>query len=114
MKIIKNLIMPIIVFCCLPLQLAAQNQYNDYKSMVRKIQSLSGRSSAVCSVRSLAKTAGGKEIWVISIGSGNKDSKPGIAIFGGLREAIFLAGNLPWDLQHHCWRSIITGNKRTA
>ena len=84
MKIIKNLIIPIIVFAAIQSQLAAQNQYNDYKSMVRKIQSLSGDHPQVCSVRSLAKTAGGKEIWVISIGSGNKESKPGIAIFGGI------------------------------
>ena len=84
MKVIKKLIIPIIVFAAIQFQLAAQNQYNDYKSMVRKIQSLPGDHPQVCSVRSLAKTAGGKEIWVISIGSGNKDSKPGIAVFGGV------------------------------
>ena len=84
MKVIKKLIIPIFVFAVIHFPLAAQNQYNDYKSMVRKIQSMPGDHPQICSVRSLAKTAGGKEIWVISIGSGNKDSKPGIAIFGGV------------------------------
>jgi hypothetical protein len=84
MKIIKNLIILIIVFAASQSQLAAQDKYNDYKSMAGKIQSLSGDYPQVCSVRSLAKTAGGKEIWVLSIGSGNKENKPGIAILGGV------------------------------
>ena len=84
MKVIKKLIMPIILSAAFHYPLAAQNQYNDYESMVRKVRSLSGAHPQVCSVRSLAKTAGGKEIWVISIGSGNKESKPGIAVFGGI------------------------------
>ena len=84
MKLITKLIIPTIVFFAFQPHLAGQNQYNDYKSMVRMIQSLSAMHPQVCSMRSLAKTTGGKDLWVVSIGTGNKDDKPGIAIFGGI------------------------------
>jgi len=83
-KQFRKLIIPMILITAIQFQLTAQNQYNDYKSMLKKIKGLSGEYSQVCSVRSLCKTAGGKEIWVISIGSDNRDSKPGIAVIGGV------------------------------
>jgi hypothetical protein len=52
--------------------------------MSQKIDALSKEYPSLCTIKSLVKTAGGKEIWVISIGTGNKDSKPGIAVFGGV------------------------------
>ena len=60
-----------------------QNQYNDQKSMLQKINALGKDYSSLCSVRSLIKTAGGNEVVVLTIGTGDKDNKPGIAIVGG-------------------------------
>ena len=62
----------------------AQTGYNDHKSMIREISSLGRDFPALCSVRSLVKTAGGMDIMVLTIGTGEKDSKPGIAVLGGI------------------------------
>ena len=59
--------------------------------MSQKIESLSKEYPSVCSVKSLVKTAGGKDIWVLTIGTGDKDNKPGIAVFGGV-EGNYLLG----------------------
>ncbi len=65
-------------------QLFAQYQYNDFSSMTSKINKLGSEFPGLCTVKSLVKTAGGKEIWVLTIGNGDKDKKPGIAVFGGI------------------------------
>ena len=84
MKIpLKILILSLIV-CIVPLQLLAQYQYNDFKSMSQKISALGKEYPSLCSVKSLAKTSGGKDIWVLTIGAGDKDNKPGIAVVGGV------------------------------
>ena len=58
--------------------------YNDYKSMSQKIYNLSREYPSLCSVRSLVKTDAGKDIYMITIGTEDKDSKPAIAVFGGV------------------------------
>jgi hypothetical protein len=65
-------------------QLSGQNQYNDFKSMSQKINKLATDYSSLCSVKSLVRTLGGKDIWILSIGTGDRDKKPGIAVFGGI------------------------------
>jgi hypothetical protein len=83
-KIFNNLIILFIALISFQLSLTAQNQYHDYRSLAGQILSLQDKYPQLCTARSRAKTSGEKEIWVISIGSGNKDSKPGIAVFGGI------------------------------
>jgi hypothetical protein len=83
MKHLRFTLLPI-VFCIGFLQLSAQNQYSNFKTMSQKIDALSREYPSICSVKSLVKTAGGKDIWVLTIGTGDKDSKPGIAVFGGV------------------------------
>jgi hypothetical protein len=65
-------------------QLSGQNKYNDFKTMSQKINKLGSDYPTFCTVKSLVKTAGGKDIWVLTIGNGEKDKKPAIAVFGGV------------------------------
>jgi hypothetical protein len=74
--------------------ITAQAQYNNFKTMSEKIEVLKNEYPAICSVRSLVKTAAGKEIWVLTIGTGNKDSKPGIAVLGGIEGSHVLGKEL--------------------
>jgi hypothetical protein len=74
--------------------LSAQTQYSNFKNMSQKIEALTKEFPAVCSSRSLIKTAGGKDIWVITIGTGDKDNKPGIAIVGGVEGSHILGKEL--------------------
>jgi len=59
-------------------------QYHDPGQMSKKIEALGKQYPDLCSVKSLVKTSGGKDIWVITIGTGTRDNKPGVAVVGGV------------------------------
>lgn len=62
----------------------SQDQYRNYRSMTEKASTLAKEYPALCTVKSLVKTAGGKDIYVLSIGTENKDMKPAVAVIGGI------------------------------
>jgi hypothetical protein len=63
---------------------SAMGQYQDHSQISKKIETLSRQYPDLCSVKSLVKTATGKDIWLITIGTGTRDSKPGVAVVGGV------------------------------
>lgn len=69
----------------------ANGQYSNHTEIIAKIRALSGEHSSVCSATILAKTEGGKEIMVLTIGTGDRENKPGIAVIGGI-EGNYLLG----------------------
>lgn len=83
-----------IVFCIGLINLSAQTQYSNYKAMLQKIDALTKEYPSVCASKSLVKTAGGKEIWVLTIGTGDRDIKPGIAVVGGVEGSHVLGKEL--------------------
>jgi len=87
---VKNAILTLAGFI-ITCMAGAQNKYNDHGSMVRKINALSREYPALCTVRSPGKSAGGRDIMLITIGKGDIDNKPGIAVIGGL-EGSCMAG----------------------
>lgn len=89
-KPVGFLILPILLYVGI-LKLSGQNQYSDSKTILQKIEALSKQYPSICSYKSLIKTAGGKEIPVLSIGIGDKDKKPAIALLGGI-DGSYLAG----------------------
>ncbi len=62
---------------------SVRSQYKDYKLISQKAEALGRQYPDLCLVKSLVKTMGGNDIWLITIGTGAKDSKPGVAIVGG-------------------------------
>lgn len=62
----------------------AQNNYSNFSQQSSRLNSLSKQYSTYAKLISLAKTAGGKEVWMLVLGTGNTESKPGIAIVGGV------------------------------
>ncbi len=62
----------------------AQNDYSNYQQQTTRIQALSKQYPQLVTVKSIARTAGNKEAWMITIGSGNTASKPAIALVGGV------------------------------
>ncbi len=84
MKIhLKNLILIIIASFAIQL-IQAQYNYSDFKTLSVKINALTRQYPGLCKVKSLGTTAGGKEIWLITAGTGETDSKPGIVVLGGV------------------------------
>ncbi|HYF31758.1 MAG TPA: M14 family metallopeptidase [Chitinophagaceae bacterium] len=62
----------------------AQTDYNNYTQQTARINALATAHPQFVKVQSIAKTPGGKDVWQISIGSGNVAAKPAIAIIGGV------------------------------
>jgi hypothetical protein len=83
MKIYLRFTLISLAFLGLFLRAEGQNQYNDHKSMLQKADALGRDYSSLCTVRSLCETAGGNKVVVMTIGMGDKDNKPGIAVVGG-------------------------------
>ena len=69
-------------------------QYSDYRTMSQKVISLGKEYPSICSVKTLVKTDGGKDIQSITIGTGDKDSKPAIAVLGGVEGSYVLGPEL--------------------
>lgn len=72
----------------------AQAQYSNYQTSLQKIVTMSKGYPALCSIKTLGKTEGGKEIMVLSIGTAEKDNKPGIAVIGGAEGSYILGKEL--------------------
>ncbi len=58
--------------------------YSPYSQQSARLQALAKTYPSIVKLKSLTKTAGGKDIWQLTIGSGNADSKPAIAVVGGV------------------------------
>ena len=64
--------------------LSAQGGYRSYAEMSERLRSLAGGSAGRMSVRSIGKSIGGREIWVVTLGDKNPDARPAILIAGGV------------------------------
>jgi len=82
-KVSFVLILILIGLLTVPL-VSIRGQYISHDQMSKKITSFGTQYPEICSVRSLLRTAGGNNLWLLTIGSGNRDDKPGIAIVGGV------------------------------
>lgn len=60
----------------------AQSDYPTLSQVTQRLQKLGGNASV--ELKSLTKTDGGKDIYVLKVGAGAKDDKPAIAVVGGL------------------------------
>src|SRR5690349_3603020 len=75
----------------LPGVLPAQGGYSNFSSQTSRINALVKAYPQLAKVRSLVKTTGGKDIWQITIGTGNTETKPAIVVTGGV-EGNYLIG----------------------
>jgi len=90
LKIFTLILAGCIFFCTA----GAQNRYNDHKTLIQKISALAKEHPALCTAKPLGKTLGGREVMVLTIGTGNKDNKPGIAVLGGIEGSYILGREL--------------------
>jgi hypothetical protein len=62
----------------------AQTGYSNFSHQTDRINALAKNYPQLAKTRSLTKTTGGKDIWQITIGTGNVDTKPAIVVIGGV------------------------------
>jgi len=68
---------------CLVFNLFAQD-YSNFSQITQRVRALKDRYPDKVQFQSLGKTVGGKDIWVITLGKGQTDRHPAIAIVGGV------------------------------
>ena len=60
---------------------SVRSQYQDHKQILQKAETLGRQYPDLCLVKSLVNTMGGNDIWLITVGTGIKDNKPGVAVW---------------------------------
>ncbi len=68
---------------CLVLPVSAQD-YSNYLQLTQRMRTLRDKHPDKVQLKSLGKTEGGKEVWVITLGKGETEKKPAMAIVGGV------------------------------
>ena len=69
----------------------SQTGYSNFSQQTSRINALAKNYPQLTKVKSLTKTVGGKDIWQITIGTGNTETKPAIVVVGGV-EGNYLIG----------------------
>ncbi|MBX2966452.1 MAG: peptidase [Cyclobacteriaceae bacterium] len=75
-------------------QVGFGQQYSNHVQVSQRVKSLESAHGSLVKLRSLAKTAGGKDIWVLEIGSGNRDNNPAVVVAGGVEGSLILSQEL--------------------
>jgi hypothetical protein len=70
------------------------NKYSSYSDITNKMKALNNSHKNITELKSVAKTKGGKDVWVLIIGSGDKMNHPGIAVLGGAKASHVLGTEL--------------------
>lgn len=63
---------------------SSQHNYSDFRALTLRLSSLQDKYPQICNLRSLTRTAGGRDIWLLTAGTGKLDEKPGIVVCGGI------------------------------
>lgn len=80
-KTFLAIILTLFLFSC---NLQAQSGYSNYQQQVNRVAAIAKLYPQLVKTKSITKTAGGKEVWMLTIGNGNTETKPGMAIIGGV------------------------------
>lgn len=84
---------PFLLLLCMAFYSVAQD-YSNYSSLGNRAQQLVKTYPSLVKLSSLTKTDGGKDIWMLTIGTGNTAQKPAIAVVGGVEGAHLLGVEL--------------------
>jgi hypothetical protein len=63
---------------------AVAQTYSDHAKLTQRLKAVESANPQSTKLTSLAKTAGGKDVWLLEIGTGDRASHPAIAVFGGV------------------------------
>lgn len=79
---------------CLPALTTAQNTYSNFNSLTDRLNQLEDDYGNLTSLTSLAKTKENRDIWLLTIGSGDVKNHPAIAVIGGVKGSHILGSEL--------------------
>ncbi|MBS1683086.1 MAG: peptidase [Bacteroidetes bacterium] len=70
---------------------AYAQEYHNHEQLSQKLKSLEASSAGLAKLKSITKTAGGKDIWLMEIGSGDRAQHPAIAVVGGVEGSLLFS-----------------------
>ncbi len=82
----------VLALACVAQTLEAQTTYNSHAQLSTRLKNLSTKYSALASVRSIGKSPGGRDLWLLTLGKGDATKKPAILVVAGL-DGTHLAGS---------------------
>lgn len=62
----------------------SQQDYSNNATLAQRVKALAQKYPQWVKTKSLTQTTGGKDIWMLTLGSGQTESKPAIAVVGGV------------------------------
>lgn len=68
--------------------------YSTHAQLSQRLKTLESANSGLVKLQSLTKTTGGKDVWVLEIGSGDRAAHPAIAVVGGVEGSHLLGQEL--------------------
>lgn len=71
------------VFLCVPFTVWADQDYSNHNQVTARLEALVNAYPSLVSLESLAQTSGNRDVWVLSIGSGEVTERPAVAVIGG-------------------------------
>ncbi len=77
--------------CMAQLTEAQTATYNNHAQLSTRLKNLSTKYAAQASVRSIGKSSGGRDLWLLTLGKGDATQKPAILVVAGL-DGTHLAG----------------------
>jgi hypothetical protein len=85
-----------LLFCIvfLPVITNAQAGYSNFEAQSKRLNALVKTYPQQAKLTSLTKTSGGKDIWQLTLGTGNTDAKPAILVVGGIEGQYLLGAEL--------------------
>ncbi|MEO5889127.1 MAG: M14 family metallopeptidase [Ferruginibacter sp.] len=72
----------------------AQTGYSNYSQQSDRLTTLTKNFPQLVKLKSITQTVGGKDVWMMTIGNGNPEAKPGIAVIGGVEGSHLLSTEL--------------------
>lgn len=73
---------------------AFSQDYSNHAQLTQRLKALEAANSNLVKLQSLTKTTGGKDIWVLEIGSGDRANHPALAVVGGIEGSHILGPEL--------------------
>jgi len=80
----KLTLIVVALMLCFPAFQKAEAQYKKQNEISKIANDLASSNPSVCKITNLGKSIGGKDLQVLTIGKGDVDNKPAIAIIGGV------------------------------
>ncbi|MDZ7773263.1 MAG: M14 family metallopeptidase [Balneolaceae bacterium] len=90
----KKWTVAVVTLLCLATGAYAQDDYSSYSEMTDRLQALESSHSDYVQLESLTETLGGKNVWLLTLSSGDPSAKPAIAVVGGSEGSHILGSEL--------------------